>query len=297
MLPWWPACLSRLPQTESWLSCFAWSSFHAEQSIRKEADVWKPEAQNSCLSLWTMPRGGTVQTQLCQMQLWWRIRLVPEKCHLCRLKWILVRSKVAYQSTDWRNPASLKIDFKPIVLFLSVCLSVFLPCKWAYNSPSRQEHQQSSSGSFEEIFVWLEMPHRVTAFWQLCMPITWEYIGHRKCNPWHSSVFLSGCLIRNHTIAALFWLRGTTAELCGLEKASEVAQNLTLGRVGNTGLGLCGDVPSHVPSTPSPPARALSWCCRPGLVCAPGKETAAALWGPQNPEGLCASSSTFFRLQ
>lgn len=32
--------------------------------------------------------------------IWWRIRLVPEKCHLCRLKWILVRSKVAYQSTD-----------------------------------------------------------------------------------------------------------------------------------------------------------------------------------------------------
>lgn len=37
------------------------------------------KAQNSCLSLWMMPRGGTVQTQLWQMQLWWRIRLVPEK--------------------------------------------------------------------------------------------------------------------------------------------------------------------------------------------------------------------------
>lgn len=100
MLPCWPACVSRLSQTELWLSCFAWSNFHVEQSIGKEVDVWESEAQNSCLSLWMMPRGGTVQTQLCQMQLWWRIRLMPEKCRLCRLKWILVRSKVAYQSAD-----------------------------------------------------------------------------------------------------------------------------------------------------------------------------------------------------
>lgn len=91
------------------------------------------------------------------------------------------------------------------------------------------------------------------------MPITWEYIGHWKCNPWHSSIFLSGCLIRNRTTAALFWLKGTTAELCGQEEASEVAQNLTLGRVWNTGLGLCRAVSSQMSSTPSPLACAVSW--------------------------------------
>lgn len=109
------------------------------------------------------------------------------------------------------------------------------------------------------------MPHRVTAFWQLCMPIAWEYIGHWKCNPWHSSILLSGCLIRNCTIAALFWLKGTTAELCGLEEASEVAQNLTLGRVCNTELGLHRHASSHEPSTPSPPAWAPSRCWSQGF--------------------------------
>lgn len=54
-----------------------------------------------CFSYWMMmPLGGTVQTKLCQMQLRWRIKLVTEKCRLCRLKRIPVRSKVAYQSTD-----------------------------------------------------------------------------------------------------------------------------------------------------------------------------------------------------